>query len=78
MSVSIISSTITSTYVSKFLGVTKSKIVICGTGVGLASLIPLLLLLTTTLGINGAALAVVISSIIHTIYYVVIDQFYKK
>ena len=30
------------------------------------------------LGINGAALAVVISSIIHTIYYVVIDQFYKK
>lgn len=78
MSVSIISSTVTSTYVSKFLGMTKSKIVICGTGVGLASLIPLLLLLTTTLGINGAALAVVISSIIHTIYYVVINRVYKK
>jgi len=78
MSVSIISSTIISAYVSKFLGLTKSKIVICGTGVGLASLIPLLLLLTITLGANGAALAVVISSIIHTIYYLIIDRYYKK
>ncbi len=78
MSVSIIFSTIVSTYVSKFLGLTKSKIVIYGTAVGLTSLIPLLLLLTPTLGTNGAALAVVISSIIHTIYYVIINRFYKN
>ena len=76
MSVSIISSTIVSAYVSKFLGLTKSKIVICGTGVGLASLIPLLLLFATTFGINGAALAIVVSSIIHTMYYVIIDRKY--
>ena len=77
MSVSIIFSTIISAYVSKFLGLTKSKIVIIGTGVGLASLIPLLLILTEIYGVNGAAIAVVISSIIHTAYYVILDKIKK-
>ena len=76
MGISIISSTIISTYVSKFLGLTKSNIVICGTGVGLASLISLLLLFTPILGANGAALAVLISSIIHAAFFIVVDKLF--
>jgi len=78
MSVSIISSTIISAYVSKFLGLTKSKIVLIGTIIGLASLIPLLILLTTILGVNGAAFAVVIASIIHMSFFILIDNIKKK
>ena len=69
MSVSIISSTIISAYVSRYLGSTNSKIVIGGTGIGLVSLIPLLIILASTFGTNGAALAVVSSSIIHMTYF---------
>ena len=78
MSVSIISSTIISAYVSRYLGSTNSKIVIGGTGIGLVSLIPLLIILASTFGTNGAALAVVSSSIIHMTYFILFDRIKKK
>lgn len=73
MSISIISSTIISTYVSKYLGLTKSKIVIIGSGIYLAIQIPLLVILGQLFGVNGAAFSLVIASIIHAIYFVIID-----
>ena len=73
MSISIISSTIISTYVSKYLGLTKSKIVIIGSGIYLAVQIPLLVILGQLFGVNGAAFSLVIASIIHAIYFVIID-----
>jgi O-antigen/teichoic acid export membrane protein len=73
MSISIISSTIISTYVSKYLGLTKSKIVIIGSGIYLAVQIPLLVILGQLFGVNGAAFSLVIASIVHAIYFVTID-----
>lgn len=73
MSISIISSTIISTYVSKYLGLTKSKIVIIGSGIYLAAQIPSLVILGQLFGVNGAAFSLVIASIIHAIYFVIID-----
>ena len=74
MSISIIPSTIITTYVSKFLGTAKSKIVIIGSGLYLGVQIPTILILGTIWGVNGAAISIVIASIIHAIYFVIIDR----
>jgi len=78
MSISIISSTIILTYVSKYLGRTKSKIVIIGSGIYLLVQIPTLLIFSQYWGINGAAISLLIASIIHAAYFVVIDNFFKR
>jgi len=78
MSVSIIPSAITLTYVSKYLGSTNSKIVIIGSGSYLAIQIISLIILGNIYGLNGAATAIVISSIAHVIYFIIIDRFYNK
>jgi O-antigen/teichoic acid export membrane protein len=78
MSVSIIPSAITSTYISKYLGLTKSKIIIVGSGSYLAIQVVSLIILGNMYGLNGAATSLVISSIAHVIYFVIIDRFHDK
>jgi len=78
MSISIVSSTVISTYVSKYLGLTKSKVVIIGSGIYLAVQIPSLIIFGEIWGVNGAAFSLVIASIIHAVYFVIIDQFTKS
>lgn len=77
MSGSIVSATIISTYVSKYLGLTKSKIVIIGSGLYLLVQIPTLIIFSEYWGINGAAFSLVVASIIHAMYFVVVDHFFK-
>lgn len=74
MSISIIPATIITTYISKFLGAAKSKIVIIGSGVYLGIQIPAILILGTVWGVNGAAVSIVIATTIHAIYFMIIDR----
>lgn len=78
MSFSIVPVGITSTYVSKYLGLTKSKIVIIGSGIYLAIQITLIIILTNIYGLNGVAIAGVISSIAHMIYFILADKFQNQ
>lgn len=78
MSFSIVPAGITSTYVSKYLGLTKSKIVIIGSGIYLAIQITLIIILTNIYGLNGVAIAGVISSIAHMIYFILADKFQNQ
>jgi len=78
MSFSIVPSAITMTFVSKYLGLTKSKIVIIGSGIFLGIQITSIIVLGNIYGINGVALSAVISSFVHMTYFVIIDQFQNK
>lgn len=75
MSISIIPSAIAQTYVTKYMGLTKSKIVITASGLYLAIQIITIIILGNMYGLNGAAASVIISSIVYMIYFVIIDQF---
>ena len=75
MSISIIPSSIAQTYVTKYLGLTKSKIVIIGSGLYLAIQIITIIILGNMYGLNGAATSMIISSIVYMIYFVIIDRF---
>ena len=77
MSISVIPATITTTYISKFLGMDKSKIVIIGSGLYLGVQIPAILILGAIWGVNGAAISIVIASIIQAIYFILIGRFTK-
>jgi|TARA_B110000495_G_scaffold203957_1_gene231235 O-antigen/teichoic acid export membrane protein len=70
ISISIIPTTITSTYISKFLGVDKSKIVLIGSTLFLGVQIPGIIILGEIWGINGIAISIVISSSIQAVYYI--------
>jgi len=78
MSFSIIPSAITSTYISKYLGKTKSKIVIIGSSIYLATQILSIIVLGNIYGINGVAVSVVISAFIHMIYFLIVGKFYDE
>jgi O-antigen/teichoic acid export membrane protein len=78
MSVSIVPSAIASTYISKYLGSEKSKIVIIGSGLYLLTQIISIIVLGNIYGLNGVALSVVISSLVHVIYFIIIDKLYYK
>ena len=78
MSFSIVPAGITSTYVSKYLGLTKSKIVIIGSGIYLAIQITLIIILANIYGLNGVAIAGVISSIAHMTYYILAEKFQNQ
>jgi O-antigen/teichoic acid export membrane protein len=77
MSLSVIPATVITTYISKFLGMDKSKIVIIGSGLYLGIQIPTILTLGTIWGVNGAAISIVIATTIHAIYFILIDRFTK-
>jgi len=78
ISIAIIPSTITMTYTSKFLGMGKSKIVLGGSGIFLSIQIPLIFILGDIIGINGAAISLVIASSIQATYFVLIEKFSQK
>lgn len=78
ISFAIIPSTITMTYTSKFLGRGKSKIVLGGSGIFLSIQIPLIFILGNIIGINGAAISLVIASSIQTAYFVLIEKFLQN
>ena len=78
MSVSIVPSAIASTYISKYLGSEKSKIVIIGSGLYLLTQIISIIVLGNMYGLNGVALSVVISSLVHVMYFIIIDKLYHK
>ena len=78
MSVSIIPSAIASTYISKYLGLENSKIVIIGSGLYLVTQIMSIIVLGIMYGINGIGVSIVISAFIHMIYFIVIEKFVKN
>ena len=78
MSVSIVPSAIASTYISKYLGSENSKIVIIGSGLYLSTQIVSIIVLGNMYGLNGVALSVVISSLVHVVYFIIIDKLYYK
>ena len=78
LSFSIIATTINLTYISKFLGGEKSKIVLIGSVIYLAIQIPLLIILGKSMGVNGAALAIVAATFSETIYLVSVDRFIQR
>jgi len=78
MSISIVPSAVVSTYISKYLGSENSKIVIIGSGLYLSAQIISIIILGNLYGLNGVALSVVISSIVHLVYFIIIDKLYNK
>ncbi|EGP92874.1 lipopolysaccharide biosynthesis protein [Nitrosarchaeum koreense] len=78
MSISIIPATVITTYVSKFLGMAKSKIVIIGSGLYLGVQIPAILILGTIWGVNGSAISIVIASTVHAIYFILVERLLSK
>ncbi len=78
MSISIIPITVTSTYISKFLGSENSRIVLIGTGIYIGIQIPTLLLLTEMFGVNGTASSIVIANCGQVIYFIFIDRHYSR
>ena len=75
MGISIIPATVINNYISKFMGITKNKIVLIGSGLYLGIQIPAILILGTIWGVNGAAVSIVIATTIHAIYFMLIDRF---
>lgn len=78
MSLAIIPFTITSTYVSKFLGLRKSKYVLMGSGIFLLIQIPGIILLGTFFGIIGAAISILVGRVGESVYYVITDKLISK
>ena len=78
MSASIVPSAIASTYISKYLGSENSKIVIIGSGLFLIIQIISIIVLGNMYGLNGAAASLVLSTIVHAGYFIIIDKLYYK
>jgi len=78
LSISIIAATINLTYISKFLGSEKSRIVLIGSAIYLSIQISLIIILGKIMGVNGAAIAVVIATFSETAYLVSVDRFIRK
>jgi len=78
MSASIVPSAIASTYISKYLGSENSKIVIIGSGLFLITQIISIVVLGNMYGLNGAAVSLVVSSLVHATYFIIIDKVYYK
>ena len=78
ISITIIPTTITSMYVSKFLGNEQSRIVVISEILGIAIFVPGIIILGEFMGIVGLAMIFVIAEIIKTSYLVVSDIYLKK
>jgi O-antigen/teichoic acid export membrane protein len=78
LSISIIAATINLTYISKFLGGEKSRIVLIGSAIYLSIQISSIIILGKIMGVNGAAIAVVIATFSETAYLVSVDRFIRK
>ncbi len=78
ISITVIPATITVTYISKFLGMRKSSIVLISSGVYLAVQIPTLIIFTSFYGVNGSAVAIALSYSIQAIYFIIVDRKFKN
>jgi O-antigen/teichoic acid export membrane protein len=78
VSISIIPSTINLTYISKFLGNEKIRIVLIGSGIYLAVQISTLIVLGRTIGINGVAISLVLAAFSEMIYLYTRDYLLQK
>jgi len=78
MSLSVIPTTISAMYTSKFLGSEKSKIVFIGSAISLVTTIIGILWLGNIYNINGVAMTLIISATIQTLFFVIMDKFVIK
>lgn len=74
MSLAIIPISINTTYVSKFLGNGRNRLVVIGSGISIGFLVPSIILLGQTLGIIGISFAYLISIVSESIFFVTIER----
>ena len=77
MIIAIIPRTISLTFISKFLGREKSKLVIIGSIVFLVVQIPAIILLGENFGIMGIAISVVLAESIQAMFYIILNKFVR-
>ena len=78
MSISVIPTTISLIFTSKFFSREKNNVILVGTAIYLTSLILFIIILGKTFGINGMAAALVIGISIQSMYYYAIDRTRQK
>jgi O-antigen/teichoic acid export membrane protein len=77
VSLSLIPSTISLMYMSRFLGNEKNKIILIGAIFYLGIQVVSIIILGSIFGTNGAAAALDISAVSHMIYYIIADKVVK-
>ena len=77
MIIAIIPRTISLTFISKFLGREKSKLVIIGSIVFLVVQIPAIILLGENFGIMGIAISVVLAEAMQAMFYIILNKFVR-
>ena len=77
MSLGVISGTVTILYTSKFLGSEKSKFVLIGSLLSLITIVIGIVLLGTTYGITGIAVAFVLSSCVNAVFLTTMNKVIK-
>lgn len=75
ISPSIVPSTVTLMYMSKFLGNEKNKIILLGSVIYLVCQISSIIILGRAFGVNGAAIALDLSVTIHMIFFIIANKF---
>jgi len=78
ISISIIPTTISAMYISKFLGNEKSGIVLKGGVIGIIIFVPGIIGLGELMGIKGLAIIFVLTEVIKTFYFVTADIYLKR
>ncbi len=78
MSISVIPSTINLMYTSKLLGNEKIRFILIGSGIYLGALILSIIILGLSYGINGMAVAIILSTSTETIYYYFVNRIKEK
>jgi O-antigen/teichoic acid export membrane protein len=78
MSFSLVPAAITSTYISKYLGMAKGKNVLIGSGIFLIIQIISIITLANIYGLNGVAASTVIASFAQMTYFIIIDRFQNR
>jgi len=74
LSLAIIPRTISMMYASKFLGTEKSRVVLIGAIIVLTIQLPLIFILGTQIGINGVAVAVLVSDLALMLFYMIVKK----
>jgi O-antigen/teichoic acid export membrane protein len=77
LSLAIIPRTISMMYTSKFLGTEKSRVVLIGAIIVLTIQLPLIFILGTQIGINGVAVAVLVSDLALMVFYMIVRKIKK-
>ncbi len=78
MSISVIPSTINLMYTSKLLGNEKIRFILIGSGIYLGVLILSIIILGLSYGVNGMAMAIILSTSTETIFYYFVNRIKEK